>query len=136
MTETPNEIGASLEDRVAEVMQGRKVRQSGGGRFVKLDDTDRGGFIYSCKATRKIRQTALRAIDKLWREAVTGTRGFAGHGNDAKPAMAFELESGEVLVLVRLEDHAALATGEIQSYVEPTKGAGRRARASAHPRSI
>jgi hypothetical protein len=108
-----------------EVVGGRVVAASGSGRFLKLDGKDGGGFVYSVKATETIRETALRAIARLWREAVQGTRGPAGHGDGAKPGVIFELD-GELLVLVRLEDHAALATGEAPAYVPLDKAAERR----------
>ena len=55
------------------------------------------------------------------------------HGNDAKPAMVFEM-NGELLVTTRLADHVAMATGEIQPYVTTSKAQDRRARAIQSPR--
>lgn len=133
MSRTPNQIGREAEEKAAKLLGGRLVPGSGSGRFIKLDVNDAAKFIYSVKATEKIRQTAMRAIGKLWREAVAGARGYNGHGDGAKPAMVFELD-GEMLVLYRLEDHAALATGEISPYISPSKGAQRRQRASENPR--
>ena len=131
--DTPNEIGRAAEDRAAEILQGARVVQSGGGKFLKLDVKDGVKFIYSIKASRSLRDTALRAIWKLWLEARKGSRGPAGHGNDAKPALIVEIE-GELLVLTRLADHAALATGEIAPHIASSKAAGRRARALSNPR--
>ena len=123
MAETPNQIGRGAEDRAAEILDGARVVQSGGGKFLKLDVSDAVKFIYSVKASRALRDTALRAIWKLWLEARKGARGPAGHGNDAKPALIIEVEN-ELLVLTRLEDHAALATGEIAPYIASTQGTG------------
>lgn len=133
MKETSNQIGNRAEDRAAEILQGARVVQSGGGKFLKLDVRDAVKFIYSVKASRSLRDTALRAIWKLWIEAIRGARGPAGHGNDAKPALIIEVEN-ELLVLTRLADHAALATGEIAPYIGSSKAADRRARALRNPR--
>jgi len=127
-----NEIGDSAEERAAAALQGSRVVQSGGGKFVKLDCRDGAKFIYSVKASRTLADTAIRAIWKLWMEARRGTRGPSGHGEDAKPAMIFEI-NGELLVLTRLADHAALATREIEPYIVPSKAQERRARALRSP---
>jgi hypothetical protein len=129
MKRTPNEIGRQAEERAALILNGDAVKQSGGGWRIKLDVTDKLKFIYSIKATETIRNTAIRAIANLWREAISGSRGFMGHGNDAKPALIFEFEN-ELLVLCRLEDHALLATGELEPHIIPTKAEGRRRKAS------
>lgn len=129
---TSNEIGDELEERAAEILGGVRVVQSGGGKFIKSDVKDGGGFIYSCKATRRIGDAAVRTLWKLWVEARKAARGPAGHGNEAKPAMIFEI-NGELLVLTKLSDHAALATGEIEPYIAPTKAQERRARAIRSP---
>jgi hypothetical protein len=126
---TPNEIGSAAEERARKIIGGRRVKQSGGGTFLKLDVSDNNGFVYSIKSTTKIKDTALRAISVLWREAIQGTRGFMGHGNDTKPAMIFEMPDGELLVLCRLEDHANLAKGEISTYIPLTKAEERRRKA-------
>ena len=128
--ETPNEIGAALEQHVAGVLGGRTVTQSGGGKWIKLDVSDRARIVVSCKASKQtsLRDTAMRSIFKLWREAVRGARGFQGHGEGARPAMVFEHE-GTILMLAELDTWADLATGEIQPYVEPSKGEERRQRA-------
>lgn len=129
---TSNEIGDALENHVANVLGGRRIVQSGGGKHVKLDVKDGGSYIYSCKATHSLSDAATRGLWKLWTEARKGARGPAGHGNEAKPAMVFEI-NGEYLVLTRLEDHAALATGEAETYITPTKAQERRARAIRSP---
>lgn len=129
---TPNEIGEDAERRVAKILGGRMVKQSGGGKFLKLDLSDRGRFVYSVKATTR---GALRITSQLWREAVRGARGADGHGNGAKPAIVTEVD-GELLVTCRLEDWAELATGELQPYIQPDKGLERRRKASANPRDL
>jgi hypothetical protein len=133
MAETPNQIGSRAENRAAEILQGARVVQSGGGKFIKLDVRDGVKFIYSVKASRSLRDTALRAIWKLWIEARKGARGPAGHGNDAKPALIVEVDN-ELLVLTRLADHAALATGEIAPHIVSSKAQDRRAKALRNPR--
>jgi hypothetical protein len=131
-TTSPNEIGESAEQRAAEILQGSRVVQSGGGKFLKLDVKDGAKFIYSIKASTNLAQTATRAIWKLWVEARRGARGPAGHGNDAKPALIFEIE-GELLVISRLTDYADLVTRAIEPYIVPTKAQERRARAIRSP---
>lgn len=133
LSRTSNQIGDDAEDRVAAILHGARVVQSGGGKFLKLDVRDGIKFIYSVKASEFLRDSAVRAIWKLWTEARKGTRGPAGHGNNAKPALVFEINN-ELLVLTRLEDHAALATGEIAPYIPSSKAADRRAHALRNPR--
>ena len=61
MSETANQIGRGAEDRAAEILQGARVVQSGGGKFLKLDVKDGVKFIYSIKSSRSLRDTAMRA---------------------------------------------------------------------------
>lgn len=132
MKARPNEIGDGAEERAAAILNGSRIVQSGGGKHVKLDVKDGGKFVYSVKASTNMAQTATRAIWKLWVEARKGTRGPAGHGNDAKPALIFEI-NGELLVVMRLRDHADLATGEAESYISSTKAQDRRSKAIRSP---
>jgi hypothetical protein len=127
---TPNEIGSKAEEKVASLLDGQLVPGSGSGKFVSLDVTDSGGFIFNVKATNSIKQSTLRMISKLWNESIRGARGFNGHGDGSKPACVFDLD-GETLVMVRLEDFAELATGEAEPYVPSSKAATRRARSRA-----
>jgi hypothetical protein len=129
---TPNEIGDDFERQVSQVSGGRRVIQSGGGKFYKLDIRDGGNFILSCKASRGSGDSAIRAIRNLWREAVRGARGLQGHGDSAKPAMAFELDN-DSLILLRLDDWIALATGEVAGYIAPGKGEERRSASRLSP---
>lgn len=124
---TSNEIGSDAERRAADVTGGRLVPGSGSMKFIKLDVGDKGHFIYSVKASESLADTAMRAIARLWREAIRGSRGFSGHGDGAKPAMIFEVD-GELLCLTRLADHAELATGEGEPYIPVDKAQERRAR--------
>jgi hypothetical protein len=132
MSRSSNEIGDDAERRAMAILQGRRVGGSGGGRFLKGDGRDNGSFVYFVKATDTVRTTSARAIRKLWREAVTGARGAAGHGDGAKPALIFEIE-GELFLLCRLEDHAELATATVTRYIDPTKVQERRARHLRRP---
>jgi hypothetical protein len=132
MSRSSNEIGDDAERRAMAILQGRRVGGSGGGRFLKGDGRDNGSFVYFVKATDTVRTTSARAIRKLWREAVTGARGPAGHGDGAKPALIFEIE-GELFLLCRLEDHAELATATVTRYIDPTKVQERRARHLRRP---
>jgi hypothetical protein len=119
------DIGHDAEKEVANKLGGKLVPGSGNMKFISLDVSDKSRLVVSVKATKTIRDTALRAIRKLWIEAVHGTRGSAGHGDGAKPALAFKLD-GELLLLIRLEDYADLATGRVQPYLEPGKAEIRR----------
>lgn len=130
---TSNEIGRSAEDRVTEILHGARVVQSGGGKFIKGDARDGIKFVYFIKATTAIRGAAVRAIWTLWTEARRGTRGPAGHGNDAKPALIFEVNN-ELLVVTRLQDHADLMTGDVAPHIPSSKAAERRAHALRNPR--
>jgi hypothetical protein len=129
-----NEIGRRLEQSIVDALGGRFVKQSGGGAFEKLDVKDDAKFVYFARATTRISEAGFRAIWRIWTEAKRGTRGPAGHGNEAKPACVFEM-NGELLVLTRLADHVAIVTGEIAPYVQPSKAQERRARAIQNPRT-
>lgn len=124
---TSNEIGRDAEQRAASLLGGSLVPGSGSIKFLKLDVSDRGGFTYGVKSSEGVGTTALRAIGRLWREAIRGTRGFSGHGDGAKPALIFELD-GELLLLTRLTDHVDLATGAAEPYIASDKAQERRAR--------
>lgn len=123
---TSFEIGNEAEAQVAAI-GGRRVPGSGNGKFLKLDAYNKIRFVFSVKASRNIRDTGLRAIEKLWNEAVAGTRGLGGHGDGAKPALAFDL-NGEILVVCRLHDYADLVTGETPAFIPPSKAQSRRDR--------
>lgn len=129
-TFTPNEIGREAEIKAARSLNGVLVPGSGNTKFLKLDFRDKGRFIFSVKASAYLRDTALRAIWKLWQEAVQGARGFSGHGDGAKPGMIFEVND-EMLLLVRVDDYADLATGAINPYITPSRGQERRSQSRA-----
>lgn len=109
---TSNEIGAQAEKRANKILGGKLVPGSGSQWRIKLDITDKSKFVYSVKASTTLKGTATRAISLLWREAISGTRGFSGHGNEVKPGLIFELPSGEMLVVCRLEDHVDISKSE------------------------
>jgi hypothetical protein len=133
VSSSSNDIGRGLEQRIKDALGGEFVKQSGGGKFEKLDVKDAAKFVYFARATTRISEAGFRALWKMWTETKRGTRGPAGHGNEAKPAMVFEM-NGELLVTLRLSDHVAMATGEIQPYVTTSKAQDRRARAIQSPR--
>lgn len=124
---TPQEIGEDLEASATALLAGKRVPGSGSGKFLKLDLSDGGNFVYSCKSTETLKQTWAKAIAGLWREAVVGTRGFQGHGDGARPGLIIEVD-GEILVVTRLHDHVELATGEAEPYLVPDKATERRQR--------
>jgi hypothetical protein len=128
MPSLSNDIGNAFEDEVAEKLGGKRVGGSGSGKWLKLDVRDKFKLIVSCKASGTLKDTALRSISKLWREAEIGARGAQGHGDGARPAMAFQVD-GESLLLIRLADWAEMATGAAEPYITPSKGEARRASA-------
>ena len=132
MPKTSNEIGDAAEELAMEILQGRRVGGSGSGRFLKGDGKDGGNFVYFIKATQSLRSSTIRAVRKLWLEALAGTKGPAGHGDDAKPALIFALDN-ELFLLCRLEDHADLATAKMAPYIAPTKVQERRAKHLRRP---
>ena len=132
MTKTSNEIGDAAEQLAMDILQGRRVGGSGSGKFLKGDGKDAGNFIYFIKATESIRASTIRAVRKLWLEALAGAKGPVGHGDDAKPALIFALDN-ELFLLCRLEDHAELATAEVAPYIAPTKVQERRAKHMRRP---
>lgn len=128
MPSLSNEIGDSFEEEVAQALGGKRIGGSGSGKWLKLDVRDKFKLIVSCKASGTLKDTALRAIAKLWREAEIGARGAQGHGDGARPAMAFQVD-GESLLLIRLADWTEMATGEAEPSIRPGKGEARRASA-------
>lgn len=108
---TPNEIGDDFEDRVKRALGGERVKQSGGGKFWKLDVRDRWSFVWSCKATTR---GALRITGDMIREAKRAARGVVGTGDKFKWGIAVEID-GEAGVFVPLDDFAEMLTAEPES---------------------
>jgi hypothetical protein len=129
---TSNEIGDDAEQLAMEILHGRRVGGSGSGKFLKGDGRDNGNFVYFIKATASIRSSTIRAVRKLWLEALAGAKGHAGHGDGAKPALIFAVDN-ELFLLCRLEDHAELATARVEPYIAPSKAQERRARHLRRP---
>jgi hypothetical protein len=129
MPTTSNDIGDAFESHVASRLAGKRVGGSGSGRWLKLDVSDKFKLIVSCKASQSLKDTALRAIAKLWREAERGAMRHGGHGDGARPAMAFEVD-GEALLLIRLDDWVEMAMGDAEPYITPSKAEQRRANAN------
>jgi hypothetical protein len=119
---TSNVIGDRLEELTKKLLGGKRVLQSGGGRFWKCD-VNAGTFIVSCKATDK---DYLRVTKDMLREVKEAARGMRGSGDGKIPAMVLGI-GGEAYMLTRLEDQAAILTADPASvaYIEPTKGQAR-----------
>jgi hypothetical protein len=132
MPNKSNQIGDAAERLAMEILQGRRIGGSGSGRFLKGDGKDRGNFIYFIKATQSLRASTIRAVRKLWLEALAGAKGPAGHGDGAKPALIFAMDN-ELFLLCRLEDHVDLATAEVDPYIAPDKVQQRRAKHLRRP---
>ena len=124
---TSNEIGEDLEARAQRVLQGERVKQSGGGKFWKLDVRDRLRFIWSCKATTK---PYLRVTKELILEARAGARGMRGAGDGFRAGLIAEVD-GIAVVVIELEDFADLITAEPGEtpLLVPSKATERRSRA-------
>lgn len=125
---TANEIGDSLEGHVKDKLGGRRVKQSGGGSFWKLD-VRAGTFVVSCKATGK---SFLRVTAEMAREARQGARGVTGTGNASVPAIAISWDDNpnEAWIAIPLNDFADLVTAEPgeRAYIPASKAQERLAR--------
>lgn len=108
---TPNEIGDDLEERVGQVLGGERVKQSGGGKFWKLDRRTAFGvvrLVWSCKNTDK---PYIRITKDMLREAQEAARGMRGSGDGYSAGMVIGVD-GEAYVLTHLDDYAELLTAE------------------------
>lgn len=125
MPRTPNEIGDDFERRVEKALAGERVKQSGGGRFWKLDVRGRLRQIVSCKATTK---PYIRITDEMILEAKEAARGMRGTGDGYSWAIAAEI-AGTAVMIVPLDDYAHILTDEIDhsQLIPPSKAAQRRA---------
>jgi hypothetical protein len=119
------EIGRDGELRVERITGGRLVPGSGGGKFLKLDVSDKLKFVWSVKSTNGLGTAGLRELAKLWRESISGTRGFAGHGDGAKPGLIFTIDN-DLIACIRLEDLMAIARGEAELTLPSDKADQRR----------
>lgn len=122
---TPNEIGSALETRAAKETGGRRITQSGGGRFWKLDIRMRNVFVWSCKGKDKAKDS-IRITDAMWREAKRAARGMRGSGDDVRPGLIIELDD-ELVALVPLGDLMEAYTGAPEPLRASTKAQERRA---------
>lgn len=128
MTRTTKEIGDELELRAQTVLNGEKVKQSGGGKFWKLDVRTGIGllrFVWSCKNTDK---DYIRITADMLREAREAARGMRGTGDGYTAGMVIGV-AGRAYVLTELEDFGEILTAETSSVtpIEPSKAAQRRA---------
>lgn len=125
MKRTPNQIGEDAERRAQRILGGERVKQSGGGKFWKLDV--RGGvFIWSVKATATKRR--IHVTLDLFREAYRAARGVVGTGDGVRAGIITD-EDGELIAHIPIQDLADLLTGEIEPYMTPSKARERRLRA-------
>lgn len=129
MPRTPNEIGEATEAKAAKRLGGRRVRQSGGGHFWKLDIRDDMRFIWSCKGTDK---NYIKLTASMLREAMQAARGMRGTGDEIKPGMILEMEdSGELWAVVPLDDLIHAYTAPVEATRKPSKAQERLGRISA-----
>ena len=129
---TSNEIGDWLEGLVKRVLGGEKVKQSGGGKFWKGDNTTRAGFrfVWQCKATDK---DYLRITADMIEENRQAVRGMRRSGDDFRAGMVLGLK-GKAYALVELDDMAELLTADPSeiTLLPPSKAAERRAGTRRH----
>lgn len=123
---TPNEIGDDLEERAKLTLSGKRVTQSGGGKFWKCDMKDGGLFIWSCKATEKDR---IVITPDMFREVMAAARGSRGTGDGFKAGIIAEC-AGFAVAITMLDDFAEIAQAEGSGYVPQTQAQERRARAT------
>lgn len=121
------EIGRAGELRVQKATGGRLVPGSGGGKFLKLDVSDSLRFAWSVKMSNGQGTAGLREIARLWREAIRGSRGLAGHGDGAKPGLVFDVDN-DLICCIRLEDLMMIARGEAEVVLPAEKAQERRDR--------
>jgi hypothetical protein len=121
------DIGRAGELRVQRVTGGKLVPGSGSGKFLKLDLGDALRFAWSVKMSNGQGTAGMRELAKLWREAIRGSRGFAGHGDGAKPGLVFDIDN-DLIACIRLEDLMAIARGEAEVVLPSQKAEERRAR--------
>lgn len=127
-SKTAKEIGDRVEKYAAKILKGKKHKQSGGGKFIKLDVGDKE-FVYSCKGTLKDR---IVITSDMVREAIIGSHGPRGKQGSI-PGLIIGLEDCKIVLCATLiHDHAAILTKEIKPYiVEDDKAVSRRKRANS-----
>lgn len=128
MSRSTKEIGDELELRAERTLGGEQVKQSGGGKFWKLDVKSGIGllrFVWSCKNTDK---DYIRITKDQLREAREAARGMRGSGDGYTAGMVIGVD-GEAFALIQLDDFAEILTAD-RSDVIPiaaSKAAERRA---------
>jgi hypothetical protein len=129
---TPNEIGDALEAKRAKSLSGgggRRVPQSGAGKFYKLDITAFSCLVLSAKATTG---KSIHITKGMLREAMRAARGILGHGDSYFPGHVTEVD-GEIYLTLRLDDAIELLTNPEVASLPQSKAQERRARANASP---
>ena len=126
---TPNEIGDALEARGAKAFAGRRVSQSGAGKFYKLDVTAFTCLVLSCKATT---HKSIHITKGMLKEAMRAARGILGHGDSFFPGHVAEVD-GEAYLVLRLDDAIEMLTNPELALLPQSKAQERRARADTSP---
>jgi hypothetical protein len=127
MTKTANEIGDDSERRVLKILQGERVKQSGGGKFFKSDVRDRLRIIWEVKGTSG---DGFRVTRDLLRKARDAARGMKGTGDNYLAGVIIVFEDGKAYEIMELEDHVSIITADPSDAprLPASKAAERRAR--------
>jgi hypothetical protein len=127
MKKTANEIGDDAERRVRNLLQGERVKQSGGGKFYKSDVRDRLRVIWEVKGTSG---DGFRVTRDLLRKARDAARGMRGTGDNYLPGVIVVFDDGKAYAIMELEDHVGIITADPTEAprLPASKAAERRAR--------
>lgn len=125
--ETPQAAGRRFERFWAALFGVTPIKGSGSLWYAKLDVGD-GSILWSCKHTDAASFSITRELLAEAQRAVTGQGGVGG---DTIPGLAVAIDGGaEVVVALRAEDFLRLLQTSARTYIEPSKGEAKRARAS------
>jgi hypothetical protein len=108
MKSISHQIGMDAESRAARLLKGKRIPQSGGGSFWKLDIKDKGSFIWFVRASRR---GVLRITGSMLREARQAARGVVGTGDKFTAGIITEVD-GELGVFLPLTDFAEIVTAD------------------------
>ena len=102
MATTSNEIGDRAEEVLRALMQGERIKQSGGGRFWKSDVRDRLRIVWEVKGFSR---GGFRVTRDILAKARHAAYGPVGAGDHCIPAVAVvDDESGRVYAVIDVVD--------------------------------
>src|SRR3954469_7185098 len=110
MATTSNEIGDRAEELLRSLMQGERIKQSGGGHFWKSDVRDRLRIIWEVKGFSR---GGFRVSKDLLAKARQAARGIQGSGDHCVPGVAVvDDETGRVYAVMDMIDLVPLLTAD------------------------